>query len=133
MSIISHITLGTNDKERAAKFYNAVLGAIGFSRLPKPPEKPLAYERGGCERFPLKPMPTEQPRVFQPLEVGQITQRLETEGSVQCSLLNLAKTASGRVPFQIVMTGATFVVFLATHMTSLFLCDRPELAATMGI
>jgi hypothetical protein len=40
-------TLGTNDKERSAKFYDAVFGAIGFSRLPKPPEKPLAYERGG--------------------------------------------------------------------------------------
>lgn len=47
MSIISHITLGTNDKERSAKFYDAVLGAIGFVRLPKPTEKPLAYERDG--------------------------------------------------------------------------------------
>ena len=47
MSIISHITLGTNDKDRSARFYDAVLGEIGFSRLPKPPEKPLAYERDG--------------------------------------------------------------------------------------
>lgn len=47
MSILSHITLGTNDKQRSATFYDAVLGAIGFVRLPKPPEKPLAYERDG--------------------------------------------------------------------------------------
>ena len=47
MSAISHITLGTNDKSRAALFYDAVLGAIGFTRLPKPPEKPLAYEKNG--------------------------------------------------------------------------------------
>ena len=47
MAIISHITLGTNDKERAARFYDAVLGAIGFARLPKPSEKPLAYEKNG--------------------------------------------------------------------------------------
>ena len=47
MSIISHITLGTNDRDRAAKFYDAVLGIIGFSRLKKPPGKPLAYERNG--------------------------------------------------------------------------------------
>ena len=47
MSVISHITFGTNDKERSAKFYDAVLGAIGFARLPKPPEKPLAYEKNG--------------------------------------------------------------------------------------
>ncbi len=47
MAIISHVTLGTNNKELAAKFYDAVLGAIGFSRLPKPPEKPLAYDKNG--------------------------------------------------------------------------------------
>ncbi|MEJ8572230.1 VOC family protein [Microbaculum marinum] len=47
MAIISHITLGTNDKARSAAFYDAVLGAIGFERLPKPPEKPLAYENAG--------------------------------------------------------------------------------------
>lgn len=45
MSAISHITLGTNNKERSAKFYDQVLGALDFSRLPKPPEKPLAYEK----------------------------------------------------------------------------------------
>jgi len=47
LTVISHITLGTNDKARSAKFYDAVLGALGFERLPKPPEKPLAYERDG--------------------------------------------------------------------------------------
>jgi catechol 2,3-dioxygenase-like lactoylglutathione lyase family enzyme len=47
MSVISHITLGTNDKQRSAAFYDAVLGSLGFSRLPKPPGKPPAYERDG--------------------------------------------------------------------------------------
>jgi len=47
LTVISHITLGTNDKARSAKFYDAVLGALGFERLPKLPEKPLAYERNG--------------------------------------------------------------------------------------
>lgn len=47
MSIISHITLGTNDKVRSAKFYDQALGSLGFSRLPKSPEKPLAYEKNG--------------------------------------------------------------------------------------
>ena len=47
MTIISHITLGTNNKGRSAAFYDAVLGAIGFVRLSKPPEKPLAYEKNG--------------------------------------------------------------------------------------
>jgi len=47
MTIISHITLGTNNKDRSAIFYDAVLGALGFVRLPKPSEKPLAYEKHG--------------------------------------------------------------------------------------
>ncbi|MEM9717123.1 MAG: VOC family protein, partial [Pseudomonadota bacterium] len=46
MSSISHITLGTNDIDRAAVFYDAVLGALGFDRLPKPPSYPLAYQKG---------------------------------------------------------------------------------------
>ncbi len=47
MSVISHITLGTNDPAGAAKFYDAALGVLGFQRLPKPPEKPAAYEKDG--------------------------------------------------------------------------------------
>lgn len=47
MSVLSHITLGTNDPDRAARFYDAVLGALGFARLPKPPGKPPAYEKNG--------------------------------------------------------------------------------------
>lgn len=47
MSVISHITLGTNNPDRAARFYDEVLGVLGFERLPKPPGKPPAYEKGG--------------------------------------------------------------------------------------
>jgi catechol 2,3-dioxygenase-like lactoylglutathione lyase family enzyme len=47
MSVISHITLGTNDPDRAGRFYDAVLGVLGFRRLPKPPGKPPAYDKGG--------------------------------------------------------------------------------------
>ncbi len=47
MSVISHITLGTNHPERSGRFYDEVLGVLGFERLPKPPGKPPAYEKGG--------------------------------------------------------------------------------------
>lgn len=47
MSTISHITLGTNDAECAGRFYDAVLGILGFERLSKPPGKPPAYEKAG--------------------------------------------------------------------------------------
>ena len=48
MSSISHITLGTNDAERSARFYDAVLSVIGFDRVPKPPGKPPAYRKGSA-------------------------------------------------------------------------------------
>ncbi len=47
MSAISHITLGTNDRDRAAQFYDAVLGVLDFERLAMPPGLPLAYGKGG--------------------------------------------------------------------------------------
>lgn len=43
MAIISHITLGTNDVARAAEFYDAVMPLLGFTRLDKPADFPLAY------------------------------------------------------------------------------------------
>ena len=45
MSVISHITLGTNDVVRAAAFYDPVLGALGFERQERPASKPPAYEK----------------------------------------------------------------------------------------
>ena len=48
MSALSHITLGTNDADRAARFYDEVLGLLDFERLPKPPGKPPAYEKDGA-------------------------------------------------------------------------------------
>ncbi|MCV2403199.1 VOC family protein [Marinomonas sp. C2222] len=46
-SIISHITLGTNDYEKAARFYDAALKSLGFTREPKPAEKPPMYAVNG--------------------------------------------------------------------------------------
>ena len=47
MTTISHLTLGTNDVPRAARFYDAVLGLLGFTRLDKPADFPLAYAKDG--------------------------------------------------------------------------------------
>lgn len=64
MSVLSHITLGTNDVERSARFYDAVLGAIGFTRLPKPPGKPPAYEKGGPPTLYLYPPEDGRPATW---------------------------------------------------------------------
>jgi catechol 2,3-dioxygenase-like lactoylglutathione lyase family enzyme len=64
MSIISHITLGTNDIERAGRFYDAVLGTLGFERLPKPPGKPPAYEKNGMPTIYLYPPEDGRPATW---------------------------------------------------------------------
>ncbi|MEZ9524245.1 VOC family protein [Enterovibrio norvegicus] len=46
MTIFSHVTLGTNDYEKAALFYDAVLAPLGMHRVPKPAGKPLKYAKG---------------------------------------------------------------------------------------
>ncbi len=43
MSILSHITLGSNDYERSIDFYDAALAPLRFTRLPKPEGKPPVY------------------------------------------------------------------------------------------
>lgn len=43
--VLSHITLGTNNYERAAMFYDATLATLGFERIPKPPGKPPLYAK----------------------------------------------------------------------------------------
>lgn len=64
MSSISHITLGTNDTARAGRFYDAVLGALGFARLPKPAGKPPAYEKGGAPTIYLYPPEDGRPATW---------------------------------------------------------------------
>lgn len=64
MSIISHITLGTNDTERAGRFYDEVLGVLGFSRLLKPAGKPPAYEKGGMPTIYLYPPEDGRPATW---------------------------------------------------------------------
>jgi catechol 2,3-dioxygenase-like lactoylglutathione lyase family enzyme len=46
-SIISHITLGTNDYEIAVAFYDPTLKPLGFSRVPKALGKPPLYAIDG--------------------------------------------------------------------------------------
>ncbi|MEM8553646.1 MAG: VOC family protein [Pseudomonadota bacterium] len=64
MTMISHITLGTNDTERAARFYDAVLAPLGFSRLPKPPGLPPAYEVDGMPTLYLYPPEDGRPATW---------------------------------------------------------------------
>ncbi len=47
MSSVSHITLGSNDIPRAALFYEAVLGILGFEPVPMGADDVLLFEKNG--------------------------------------------------------------------------------------
>jgi catechol 2,3-dioxygenase-like lactoylglutathione lyase family enzyme len=58
--MFSHVTVGSNDMPRSRRFYDAVLGTLGYERLADHGDEALGYglKRRDLERFPfwvLKP------------------------------------------------------------------------------
>ena len=54
--MLSHVTVGTNDLERARGYYDALLPVLGFVRLHHD-EQYIGYSRGiGDDGRPIKPM-----------------------------------------------------------------------------
>jgi catechol 2,3-dioxygenase-like lactoylglutathione lyase family enzyme len=45
--MFSHLTIGTNNSERATAFYDAVLAPLGIERIPSKYEKWAAWQRPG--------------------------------------------------------------------------------------
>jgi catechol 2,3-dioxygenase-like lactoylglutathione lyase family enzyme len=52
----THITVGTNDIARSREFYDAVLGAIGWSRLGDMGENGSAWGHGKPSFFAMRPI-----------------------------------------------------------------------------
>ena len=55
MSIFTHATVGTNDLERARRFYDGVLGELGYSRSHDMPHASVWGKNGSMEFFATKP------------------------------------------------------------------------------
>ena len=55
MAIFTHVTVGTNDLQRARGFYDKVLGALGYKRLTDLGENGSIYGESAPEFFILKP------------------------------------------------------------------------------
>jgi catechol 2,3-dioxygenase-like lactoylglutathione lyase family enzyme len=55
MSIFTHATVGTNDLERARRFYDSVLGALGYTRSHDLPHASVWGKDGSMEFFATKP------------------------------------------------------------------------------
>ena len=55
MSILTHATVGTNDLEKARAFYDATLGALGYSRSRDMPHGSVWGKDGSWEFFALTP------------------------------------------------------------------------------
>lgn len=55
MAIFTHVTVGTNNLDRAVKFYDAALGALGLKNLGKLGENAMMWGAGAPEFIALKP------------------------------------------------------------------------------
>jgi catechol 2,3-dioxygenase-like lactoylglutathione lyase family enzyme len=55
MSIFTHATVGTNDLDRARRFYDGVLGELGYSRSHDLPHATVWGKGGSMEFFATKP------------------------------------------------------------------------------
>jgi catechol 2,3-dioxygenase-like lactoylglutathione lyase family enzyme len=55
MSILTHATVGTNDLERARRFYDGVLGELGYSRSHDMPHASVWGKDGSFEFFATTP------------------------------------------------------------------------------
>ena len=49
--MLHHVSIGVADVERAAKFYDAVLGALGFKRTAQYLPYAIAYGPSGMSQF----------------------------------------------------------------------------------
>lgn len=55
MSIFTHVVVGTNDVERARKFYDAVLATLGIKRVMNFGDKASLWGKGAPEFMVTKP------------------------------------------------------------------------------
>lgn len=55
MTILTHVTVGTNDVDRSRAFFDAVLGALDIQRLPEFRSGTLLYGKGKPEFIVLTP------------------------------------------------------------------------------
>ena len=55
MAMFTHVTIGTNDLEKARAFYDGVLGALGYNRLTDLGESGSIWGHSAPEFFVLKP------------------------------------------------------------------------------
>ena len=63
MAIFTHVVLGTNDLNKATKFYDAALGALGLKNLGPFGDRAMLYGAGSPEFLVTKPA-NGQPATF---------------------------------------------------------------------
>ncbi|MCT8965469.1 VOC family protein [Pseudomonas veronii] len=90
MSIFTHVTVGTNDLQKARKFYDEVLGKLGFKRLADLGDNGSIWGVDKPSFFVLKPANG------QPATVGNgVTVSFEAPSSAAIDAFHKAALASG--------------------------------------
>jgi catechol 2,3-dioxygenase-like lactoylglutathione lyase family enzyme len=88
--MIGYVTLGTNDRERSARFYDALLGELGIGRMMEN-EQYIAWGRDGATGLGIT-----RPFDDQPASVGNgVMVALEAKDEAQVQRLHAIALAHG--------------------------------------
>ena len=93
-SILSHVSLGTDDLDRAAAFYDAALGALGVERVIEHPGA-IAWGRAYPEFWLHEPIDGERASVGNGSHVGFLAGSLEAVDAFHAAALGAGGTDEG--------------------------------------
>ena len=93
-SILSHVSLGTDDLDRAAAFYDAALGALGVERVMEHPGA-IAWGRAYPEFWLHEPIDGERASVGNGSHVGFLAGSLEAVDAFHAAALGAGGTDEG--------------------------------------
>ena len=95
MSILTHATVGTNDLERARRFYDGVLEPLGYSRSRDLPNGSVWGQDGSMEFFALKPLDGNGATVGNGVTVGFVAPSAAAVAAFHAKALELGGKCEG--------------------------------------
>lgn len=95
MSILTHATVGAKDLDRARTFYDAVLGALGYSRSADMPNGSAWGKDGSFEFFALAPRDGNPATVGNGVTVGFVAPSAAAVAAFHTKALELGGSCEG--------------------------------------
>ena len=95
MSILTHATVGTRDLDKARRFYDGVLGALGYTRSQDLPAGSVWGQDGSWDFFALTPRDGNPATVGNGVTVGFKASSAEAVAKFHAAALELGGSCEG--------------------------------------